>query len=163
VDSVSIPCVDHGRPRSTVDQWVEVVAGSPECGHASVSVAGVSSRGAERWRGRRGTRLRRRLGTGSLELGNRRRGAGGGDGTRWRLGSGVDKRESEHGGVVGEESDALVPFIGWRRRGAARRGGEQLVARGIKALSYCASFGILSLHIRHLGSIESKPGLLNTG
>jgi hypothetical protein len=75
----------------------------------------------------------------------------------------VDKMESFRGGVVGEESDALVPFIGRRRRAAAGRGGEQPVARGIKALSYCANFGILSLHRRHLGSTKSKPGLLNTG
>jgi hypothetical protein len=43
--------------------------------------------------------------------------------------------------VVGEESEALVPFIGRRTRGAAGRGGEWLAAMGIKALSYCASFG----------------------
>jgi hypothetical protein len=65
---------------------------------------------------------------------------GGGDGTRWRLGSGVDKRESVRGGVVGEESEALVPFIGWRMRGVAGRGGEWSAAMGIKASSYCAGF-----------------------
>jgi hypothetical protein len=63
------------------------------------------------------------------------------DGTRWWLGSGVDKRESVRGGVVGgEESEALVPFIGRQRRGVAERGGEQPVAMGIKVSSYCAGF-----------------------
>jgi hypothetical protein len=66
---------------------------------------------------------------------------GGWNGTRWRLGSGVDKRESVWGGVVGEESEALVPFIGQQRRGVAGRGVERPVAMGIKASSYCTGFG----------------------
>jgi hypothetical protein len=45
------------------------------------------------------------------------------------------------GRSCGEESEALVPFLDRRRRGAARRGGEWPVAMGIKALSYCTSFG----------------------
>jgi hypothetical protein len=44
----------------------------------------------------------------------------------------VDKRESVWGGVMGEESEALVPFIVRQRRGAAWRGGERPVAMGIK-------------------------------
>jgi hypothetical protein len=41
---------------------------------------------------------------------------------------------------VGEESEALVPFIGRQRRGVAGRGGERPVAMGIKVSSYCARF-----------------------
>jgi hypothetical protein len=52
----------------------------------------------------------------------------------------VDKREPVRGRVVGEESEALVPFIGRQRRGAAGRGGERTVAMGIKVSSYCAGF-----------------------
>jgi hypothetical protein len=44
------------------------------------------------------------------------------------------------GGVVGEESEALVPFIVRQRRGAAGRGGERPVAIGIKVSSYCTGF-----------------------
>jgi hypothetical protein len=44
------------------------------------------------------------------------------------------------GGVVGEESEALVPFIGRRRRGAAEGGGERPTVMGIKASSYCTGF-----------------------
>jgi hypothetical protein len=44
------------------------------------------------------------------------------------------------GGVVGEESEDLVPFIGRQRRGAAGRGGERPVAMGIKVSSYCTGF-----------------------
>jgi hypothetical protein len=40
----------------------------------------------------------------------------------------------------GEESEALVPFIGRQRRGVAERGGEQSVAMGIKVSTYCAGF-----------------------
>jgi hypothetical protein len=54
----------------------------------------------------------------------------------------VDKRESVQGGVVGEESEALVPFIGRQRSRAAGRGGGWPTAMGIKALSYCAGFGM---------------------
>jgi hypothetical protein len=41
-----------------------------------------------------------RQGVRRLELRQRRRGVGSGDGTQWRPGSGVDKRESVRGGVV---------------------------------------------------------------
>jgi hypothetical protein len=44
----------------------------------------------------------------------------GADGTQRRLGSGANKRESVRGGVVGEESKALVPFIGRQREGGGR-------------------------------------------
>jgi hypothetical protein len=40
----------------------------------------------------------------------------------------------------GEESEALVPFIGRRRRGAVRGGGERPAVMGIKASSYCTGF-----------------------
>jgi hypothetical protein len=53
---------------------------------------------------------------------------------------GVDKKESIQERVVGEESEALVPFIGWWRTGAVGRGGEWLVAMGIKTSSYCIGF-----------------------
>jgi hypothetical protein len=40
--------VDQSFKRCTVDRCAEVVAGLPECSLASVSVAGVSLRGAEK-------------------------------------------------------------------------------------------------------------------
>jgi hypothetical protein len=52
----------------------------------------------------------------------------------------VDKRELVRGGVVGEDSEALVPFIGRQRRGAVGRCGERPLAMGIKVSSYCAGF-----------------------
>jgi hypothetical protein len=72
--------------------------------------------------GRRGS-WRCQQGARRPKLGQQRRGAGGRDGTRWRLGSGADKRDLVQVGVVGEESEALVPFIGRRRRGAVGGGG----------------------------------------
>jgi hypothetical protein len=55
-------------------------------------------------------------------LGVRGRGNGGGKQARWMKGS------------------ISVSFIGWRRRGAAGRGGEWPAAMGIKASSYCDDF-----------------------
>jgi hypothetical protein len=63
--------VDQSFKRCTMDWWAEVAAGLPECGLASIFVAGVSLRGAKKVEGRRGTRLRRRLGVGSPELAER--------------------------------------------------------------------------------------------
>jgi hypothetical protein len=38
--------VDQSFKRCTVDRWAEVAAGLPKCGLASISMAGVSPRGA---------------------------------------------------------------------------------------------------------------------
>jgi hypothetical protein len=50
VDLVQV-FVDQSFKQCTVDRWAEVVVGLPKCGLASVSVAGVLPRGAEKVEG----------------------------------------------------------------------------------------------------------------